>query len=268
MAPAFSLFQNLPLELRQLIWYLAIPDDEPEVCILQKENLEQQGQDNTPEPMTVDTAFPALMHACYESRNFVLRHSGLRFRCSPKARCEVPFRSFRPELDTLFWYQDQLPDLLGPRYTASQRCWLSELRHLAIASSGAYDGDHTETCIMSYCPKLRTFSVVFADSTDNTWACRVVKPEGRYKLQRIYPDRAEALMVLSEAHDDWITLKRFLLDFCGMLNTHAEYMSELPETWTGQENLLCFAQTFVEWSRGEWAEPGRTVGRPRWNYLE
>ncbi|KAK1978502.1 hypothetical protein LZ30DRAFT_598993, partial [Colletotrichum cereale] len=60
----FHLFGELPPEIRALIWLLALPEDEPEVCIVQPAC-------NTPQSLIVYTAFPVLMHVCHESRQFV-----------------------------------------------------------------------------------------------------------------------------------------------------------------------------------------------------
>ena len=273
-APAFTRFSSLPLELRQLVWHFAVPDDEPEVLILREVNTTLQGQDPTPESTTVDTAFPALMHACHESRDFVLKHSGLRFRFSPKARCEVPFRPFRPELDTVFWNQDLWPYLWGPGFfTTKYKRWLSQLRHLAIASSRAFRGQHLADCIIRHCSELRSLSVVFSHSSAGNWAMsRFVEPQRRHKLRCIPPDRARAMTVLCDAvwcdPEHQITLERFLELFCDELSAHGESFSEPHEDCAGQvwsvqsesddschgTTLRCLAQTFVEWHCGEWVE--------------
>ena len=89
MALTSTLFNNLPFELRHLVWQLSLPDDEPEVLILRETNLEKN-EDGIPQLMPVDTAFPALIHVCRESRSFVVQHSGIRFRFSPEAVVEHP----------------------------------------------------------------------------------------------------------------------------------------------------------------------------------
>ncbi|GAB1317152.1 hypothetical protein MFIFM68171_07362 [Madurella fahalii] len=225
--------------------------------------------------MTVDTGFPALMHVCHESRDFVMKHSRLRFRSSREARCKVPFGPFRFELDTVFWNQDLLPYLWSPFYTTNHGRWLSQLRHLAIASSRAFRGQHVTDCIIRRCLELRSLSVVFSDSSDDNWAMsRFVEPERRHKLRRIHPDRARVMTVLRDAMwcdpEHRITLEGFLMLFCDEINAHGESMSEPHEACVGQAwsiqsdssaDLSCFAQTFVEWRRGEWAE-GCTEWRP------
>ncbi len=70
---AFSLFAHLPFELREQIWTFAMPDDVPEVRILEDADLlPPTGQLESPECLLVRRAYPALMHTCHESRAFVL----------------------------------------------------------------------------------------------------------------------------------------------------------------------------------------------------
>ncbi|KAK4041064.1 hypothetical protein C8A01DRAFT_34908 [Parachaetomium inaequale] len=268
MAPAFTVFNGLPLELRQLIWHAALPDDEPEVLVPRAAHLDLRGRDTPLEPMTVDTAFPTLMHTCRESRDYVRHHSGLRFRASPKGHCDVPFRLFRPDLDTVFWDEDQHHCLWAPFYTAGHDRWLSQLRHLAVPSATAFIGQHTTDCIMQHCPQLRSLSVVFPDSADYNWVqTRFAEPERRRKLRRIPPTHAQRIKVVFDAwHYDpehRITLHDLLMLFCDELNQHGENIGGPHEDCAGQawtiqseseSNLHCFAQTFVEWRRGEWVE--------------
>ncbi|KAI1872386.1 uncharacterized protein JN550_004105 [Neoarthrinium moseri] len=85
----------LPCELRAMIWNRVEQEDIQEVCIL----LADHDQRRVLAPLTVDTAFPVLMHVCRESRASAAART--RFRFSPAARIRTPFRRFRPELDIL-----------------------------------------------------------------------------------------------------------------------------------------------------------------------
>ncbi|KAM7187596.1 hypothetical protein V8F33_011152 [Rhypophila sp. PSN 637] len=80
-------------------------------------------------PLTVDSAYPTLLHACHSSRAFMLRYIRLiamesqslgdnnsedghvpnlpRLRYSPKAQAQVPFRLFNPQIDTLYMTSEQ-----------------------------------------------------------------------------------------------------------------------------------------------------------------
>lgn len=101
---SFGKFSDLPLELRQTIWKLRLPEeDESEVCVVT-----DQSRD------TVYTAFPLLMHVCQESRHFVQNSkvSGVEFCFSQEAECYVPVRKFRPELDMVYCHDAATLDLL------------------------------------------------------------------------------------------------------------------------------------------------------------
>jgi hypothetical protein len=269
MAQTFTLFGRLPLELRLMIWRFALPDDEPEVFILRGVHMPSGNEEEPPEAMTVDTAFPALMHTCRESRDFVLRRGGLRFRPCPEAGCDSPFRDFRPELDTVFWNEDLYDPLWSyVDNTDAHARWLSQLRHLAIPSSTSLIGQHTTECVIEHCPELQTFSVVFPDSeTGGKPQLSFAEPQRRCKLRRICPERARLMTVEPNtwewAPDRRVTVKEFLVLFRNRLNEHGEEANSPHEECPGQAwtteldapgKLLCFAQTFVEWRNGEWVE--------------
>ncbi|KAF5492017.1 hypothetical protein CGCS363_v010939 [Colletotrichum siamense] len=90
----------LPPEIRAMVWKFSLPDDVPEVCIFQKPSIFATSVFST---LVVDTAFPALVHVCRETRYFVFntKISGIPFRYSDLAGCDTPYRPFRNELDTL-----------------------------------------------------------------------------------------------------------------------------------------------------------------------
>ncbi|KAH9238022.1 hypothetical protein K456DRAFT_1721613 [Colletotrichum gloeosporioides 23] len=90
----------LPPEIRAMVWKFSLPDDVPEVCVFQKPSIYATSVFST---LVVDTAFPALVHVCRETRYFVFntKISGISFRYSDLAGCDTPYRPFRNELDTL-----------------------------------------------------------------------------------------------------------------------------------------------------------------------
>jgi hypothetical protein len=63
-------FNTLPTELRHAILDFALPDDEPEVCLIwsmdkrYSEPTDDRFVRDMPGPLLVDTAFPVLMHVC------------------------------------------------------------------------------------------------------------------------------------------------------------------------------------------------------------
>lgn len=269
MATAFPLFNDLPLELRQLVWHFSLPADEPEVFLLRMAHLTTE--DDPSEPMTVDTAFPVLMHVCRESRDWVLQHSGTRFRSSTEAGgCEVvaPFRRFLPELDTMYWDRDVQERLWAVMYTNTNvSSWLSQLLHVAIPGNTTSSTMSLTDCIISFCPELRSLSVVFPDSRDDNRVGTVfVAPERRCQLRQITPDQARTITVVCDTWadpEDRTTLKCFLDVFCGDLDWHGassigwidNYVGKPWSTTTDSfENLRIFGSTFVEWRRGEWVE--------------
>lgn len=115
---AFFGFTRLPSEIRDCIWLHALPAVEPEVCVLWPVNplgnIERCITQSSMEPLIVDTAFPALMHTCRESRSLTKKtqRSGVAFRFSASARCHVPFRQYQADLDTMYWGSDVIPPLL------------------------------------------------------------------------------------------------------------------------------------------------------------
>ncbi|KAI1386724.1 uncharacterized protein F4822DRAFT_325203 [Hypoxylon trugodes] len=144
----FTIFNNLPHELRLLIWEYALPEDIPEVCIpwpLEEVKLSYgpntsshipTSQQPTYLPFLVDTGFPKLMHVCHESREVTISHT--RFRYSPIAGCPVPFRAFRPDLDILYITVCRSPggEDIGPRWGV----YPPGTRHIALDLHSIKDG--------------------------------------------------------------------------------------------------------------------------------
>ncbi len=64
--PSFHQFPELPLELQLAIWEFAIPDPEPEVCLVWPLAIPEYT--DPPEepalPFVVDTAWPVIAHVC------------------------------------------------------------------------------------------------------------------------------------------------------------------------------------------------------------
>lgn len=270
-------FTGFPFELRHLIWGFALPDDEPEVLILEAEHVLERPVGGTA-PMMVDTAFPALMHVCRESRNFVITNAGrfgIHTRICPEGAAggctiSVPCRPFRPELDTMYWNRG-MTELMRH---GGDDAWLSVLRHLALASPSppVWLRNDMPHYILTSCPELRSLSVVVTGSSDDSPVREAVAvpPEGRRcKLRPITPGRAQAMMVVCDVREngrnqreyysmgDYMEVFRKALDNLG-------YGSFVPDeefrghVWDRERrafvNLRSFPQTFVEWYQGEWVE--------------
>ncbi|WYZ46298.1 hypothetical protein EsH8_IX_000523 [Colletotrichum jinshuiense] len=179
----FHLFGDLPPEIRAAIWKLSLPEDEPEVCIAQSTS-------DTSQCMVVYTAYPVLMHVCRESRHFVQHFnlSGIRFTTPEttcvQVRCPVPFRSFRPDLDTLFC-QNRGPAAVEDLSDNISEPILDETLHLAITGEKEYL-DLVAWVITFYFPKLETLSVVVDDpSRQCCFDTYFEAPTKRCKLRRI-----------------------------------------------------------------------------------
>lgn len=109
---ALGRFLKVPQEIRDMIWKRTLPthdEVEPEICFLDESNSEYvMSEGNGGEArlkLTVYTAFPVLMHVCHKTRAFVQHSmiSGIQFRPGPNGdNLQVPFRQFRPEIDTLY----------------------------------------------------------------------------------------------------------------------------------------------------------------------
>lgn len=201
---------NLPLELRQAIWKFSLPTDDdyvPEVCIawplyvggarqIERKRGFAAGQEPT-RPFVVDVDFPVAMHVCHESRAFLQsKHSGMRFRESPAARCMVPFRRFRPELDIMHWScwnAQYIMDMGGPRLFGH---WWSEVRHLALDARGVHHPTFS-WFIFDCLPKLETLSIVLADSSNNNSVREHSKPPTRRCRLRPIPEDVAQNMTLT-----------------------------------------------------------------------
>ncbi|KAJ4304312.1 hypothetical protein N0V88_001925 [Collariella sp. IMI 366227] len=249
-------FTGFPFELRHLIWGFALPDDdEPEVLILEAVHVLERQEDGGTEPMVVDTAFPALMHVCRESRNFVVNNAGrfgIQFRDCPvdaaaaSYTISVPCRPFRPELDTIYW-NHAMTELMRH---GGDDAWLSVLRHLALASPSppVWLRNDMPHYILTSCPELRSLSVVVTGSSDDSPVREAVAlpPKGRRcKLRPITPGRAQAMMVVCDVRengrnqreyysmDDYMAVFRKALDNLGYGSFSIDAEKHFPETEAG-----------------------------------
>lgn len=162
----FTLFPNFPFEIRSAIWNFAVPEPEPEVCIVWPLVIRSHpGQREQPVlPFTVDTAWPAVFHACRESREAVLSSGAFRLRYSPRAGFVVPFRVFDPAIDTLYWGKYQ-SDAMHHFFTDPASADLGRaLCHVAIEIPALYPQRLTAEIIRQTAVCLRTLSLVLPDT--------------------------------------------------------------------------------------------------------
>lgn len=185
-------FNSVPLELKQAIWAMALPDKEPEVCIIWP--LKQQRWHEMATPLLVDTGFSVLMHVCQEWRNFVLSSSNVKFRFSSQAGCKVPYRPFVPEIDTLYAsatnYEIAIACVAFEDFEPSIKFeTLSKVRTLAVDwMTWMRAANWLPELIFRGNQNLRKVSVVFPSSRKGIWEpfqapsrrsklCRVEKPK-------------------------------------------------------------------------------------------
>ncbi|KAK4097158.1 hypothetical protein N658DRAFT_489421 [Parathielavia hyrcaniae] len=199
-------FTNLPLEIKQQIWQLALHAAvaEPEVCIVWP--IHQIDYDQVSHPLLVDTAFPVLMHVCREWRDFVITFSSstrspVRFRFSRQAGCRVPYRAFRGDTDVLFASMYNFEKAV--QYHALDlepgvgRQTLETVRHLAVdwvwwnkAASWLPE------LVFRACRDLEKVSVVFPSSRRAVWKA-FQAPARRCKLRPV--EGADDLSTVAES---------------------------------------------------------------------
>jgi hypothetical protein len=162
---AFPLFSNFPLELQLAIWALSIPDPEPEVCIAWPLTLYDWEDEQPAQPFTVDTSWPAAAHVCRTARAAVLSPSLIRLRHSPTANLAVPFRTFNPAIDTLYWCHNQKSSMRTFLQAPQNQPLALALRHLAISIRATYPLSDITELIHQHATDLHTLSLVVPDSS-------------------------------------------------------------------------------------------------------
>ncbi|KAI3317016.1 hypothetical protein HD806DRAFT_527396 [Xylariaceae sp. AK1471] len=157
----FHCFGSLPGELRQQIWResLATAMNRPEVLVLVPSMFKNNP---SPQPLSVNTAFPVAMHVNSESRAIALMHIEMGDLGDPSRgcylwiKCRVPQRLFRPEIDILYIPRSLDPDRVFPRNE------LAKVQHLAIDFSRTISRDvwYLVENKLRYMPALRTLRLV------------------------------------------------------------------------------------------------------------
>ncbi|KAI0010000.1 hypothetical protein F4779DRAFT_579514 [Xylariaceae sp. FL0662B] len=196
--PAFGVFNNLPFELRTLIWEYALPEDIPEVCIpwpldegptdpdinnAVNPNTTRIKRSKYISPLLVDTCFPVLMHVCRESREVALR---LRFRYSPVAGCPVPFRSFRPDIDILYVSVCRSPNPLNAVEWGPFPEGARGARHVALDLHSVGDGRELWTLVTDPFLDVQTVTCVLpAPNALIDTALRFRPPVRRCRLREV-----------------------------------------------------------------------------------
>ena len=292
VAMTFPIFCRFPKEIREIIWLYSLPPDEPEVCLMWPVNLYERDEGprgmQPTQPFVVDIGFPAMMHACQESRALVqnTKRSGVRFRSSTAAGCPVPFRRYRPDLDTLYWGSENFQPLIWSGAFEEQ---LHDVKSVALDIQLCF---RHQSYFVDYLQHeldgLQNLSLVLPDSTGrkpdgnghpdsdgNRHSDKIAfkQPARRCKLRSIprevqdtiqvtpgfmlYDDRSEPLP-LSQA----LRLARRGIER-GITGQDSEsppiHSASPPDHVADEESFLqhvtIIAQTFVEYQKdGTWAE--------------
>ncbi|CAJ2511215.1 Uu.00g068400.m01.CDS01 [Anthostomella pinea] len=180
-ATRFTRFSALPPELRHMIWAFALPPDTQELHILQTPNpavasawVQSATATSTPASipsalgpapafLTVQTGYPVLMHASREARRTAQSRTTLTW--SEEARCAIPTRAFRPDMDILYMPWFSFRGFFRQAETfPSYRALTPQLRHVAI---DAVVTDFPDRLVDSfrYLRSLRTLHVLFGSAT-------------------------------------------------------------------------------------------------------
>jgi hypothetical protein len=162
---SFTLFTRFPVELQLAIWALAIPDPEPEVCIVWPLEIMQYAGEEPALPFVVDTAWPAVAHVCRTARQAVLESGAVRLRYSKNARIPVPYRHFIPSIDTLYWGRDQAGAMHAFFLKPENAAFTRDLRHVAVEIPATYPPSQLGDIIRQGAVFCRTLSLVLPSST-------------------------------------------------------------------------------------------------------
>ncbi|EQB55758.1 hypothetical protein CGLO_04277 [Colletotrichum gloeosporioides Cg-14] len=219
-----------PPEIRAMVWKFSLPDDVPEVCIFQKPSIYATALFST---LVVDTAFPALVHVCRETRYFVFNTniSGISFRYSDLAGCDTPYRPFRNELDTLLNAYgsginhiptdvDSTVETMASAHNIGDIDAIREVSELSYIVSSFPDLEHLAVRVPArrmhilqvfireilhhFLPRLKTVTFVTVQATGTGGPLLLPDfqpPEGRCKLHRFSTKEMEHLAIKTRQDD-------------------------------------------------------------------
>jgi hypothetical protein len=200
-------FNRLPSRARALIYKHALPHDETEVCLVWPLVLEEEHRGPTL-PLVVDIGFPALMHVSREARAFVLSDaSGVRFRMSALAGFPVPFRAFRPELDTLYIGQSNFKWLANSIVDGRvAKSILSTAPNIAVELTSSVPWDGMTNNIFEWTTALRNLFLVMPDLASIVDVMGTFQaPHRRCKLKVATDDEKRAARIT----DQYMDLRNF-----------------------------------------------------------
>ncbi|KAI4861023.1 hypothetical protein F4820DRAFT_83534 [Hypoxylon rubiginosum] len=282
----FTNFNDLPTELRYMIWRFALPDDIPEVCIpwpLEEEPVrwdperESSRRSRFLEPFLVDTDFPIHMHVCRESRELAMSSTHLRY--SPIAGCPVPFRAFRPELDILYVSVCRPPSDINvvPRWGQYPAA-----RHLALDLHSIKDGSFLWILVGNPFLDVRSLTCVLpASNAILDTAARFRPPVRRCRLREVVqPSNGSQshIIYVDRGYDRRMTgMGRYLeeiRDHMGAEFAEILEVAAIPEEylrrWNAAESKFEIdfsAKTFEEYRGGRWVPSSDHLVRFDWQSI-
>lgn len=220
--PAFSRFNQLPWEIRRMVWEHALPAPIPQVLIYKpttfpKWNPKTKDWDATDGPPTIPILPPAILHATQESRDFALEHVVVRKSKKYRTRSVRPdvyhhivSRPFNRDIDALFVHQVHFRAFT--RVYMATTPWAA--RHL-LFDDNIFDWDGFELgggwfydfplVASKKCRSLRSASLVRLGRCDSRLDNRAkgdYEPRGCYRAVRdmMASDNRENLDCLLENH--------------------------------------------------------------------
>ncbi|KAI1764274.1 hypothetical protein GGR53DRAFT_328445 [Hypoxylon sp. FL1150] len=282
--PKFTKFNELPTELRFMVWRFSLPDDIPEICIpwpmeeapVPRGSELESRRPKFLEPFLVDTGFSVLMHVCRESREAAISYT--RFRYSPVAGCPVPFRAFRPDLDILYVSVSRPPsDITSiPRWGQYPAA-----RHLALDLHSIKDGSCLWILVGSPLLDVRSLTCVLsASNTILDTAPRFRPPVRRCRLRAPQPADGEHsnFIYVDRGYDRRMKgLNRYLeevRDYMGAEFAEILEATTIPEEYLRRWNAadcrfdidIC-AKTFEEYRGGRWVPSSDHLVRFDWQSI-
>lgn len=193
---------DLPPEVRNRIWSLCLPADEPEIYFYNRYDFSPAERWPT---CRVIIARPPILHVCRESAMLRKKLSFTGARHRDGGIVKVPYRPYRPLMDAVYISIEELEyitDALAAADTDHKE-FFRDLTHLALESPCFFQDNwwtarrllHSVTNL----PALRTISMVFG----KTWLKPYRPTYPRYPKERDPDMTPEDWKELEECWDKW-----------------------------------------------------------------
>lgn len=261
-------FNQLPVELKELVWWHSLPGDVSEVAVYPsglRPNipLGLPPHHDDEDLLLIRTAYPVLMHVCREWRAFAMARTKLRY--SPVAMMEVPTRTFRPDLDILY-----LPAQgFTPVWFHARLCTIAA-RQVAMAPQVFLDCGAGSLALLTYFRHLEALTIVLPRSAGQLRLSETfTPPTRRCKLRPVSAaplDDPEVLSVVLPGCRQPVKTSAFLRWIEEALHRTAQYLMATaerePEATRARSRgvqpwrFQAHAQTIVEYHLRD--------GRPQW----